>query len=88
MSTHLHYITFFFCNSEVMTSFPHLTASFWTHTIRRFNLYNFLLNWFIFVKSVAKCSAFVSLSYKVLEKVCNPIPFKAECFGFGYLSSQ
>ena len=26
------------------------------------------------MKNVAKCSAFVNLSYKVNVKVCNPIP--------------
>ena len=38
------------------------------------NLYNFLTNWLIFIKIFAKCSAFVSLSYKVHVKVCNHIP--------------
>ena len=35
------------------------------------NLYSFLIN---FMKNVAKCSAFVSLSYQVHVKVLDPIP--------------
>ena len=38
------------------------------------NFYNFFLNLRIFMKFVAKCSAFVSLSYQEHVKVCNPIP--------------
>ena len=38
------------------------------------NLYNFLMNKRIFMKLVAKSSAFVSISYQVHVKVCNPIP--------------
>ena len=29
------------------------------------------------MKFVAKCSAFVSFSYQVRVKVCNPIPLKS-----------
>ena len=38
------------------------------------NLCNFLINKRIFIKLVAKFSAFVNLSYQVHVKVCNPIP--------------
>ena len=38
------------------------------------NLYNFLINWWILMKIVAKCLTFVILSYQVHVKVCNPIP--------------
>ena len=62
-----------------MTSFPHNRV---LNTQPRFalalseflNRYNFLMNLQIFMKIVAKCSAFVSLSYQVHVKVCNPIP--------------
>ena len=37
-------------------------------------LYNFLMNKRIFMKLVAKCSAFSGFSYQVHVKVCNPIP--------------
>ena len=40
------------------------------------NLYNFLINQQIFMKLVAKRSAFVSFSYQIHVKVCNPIPLK------------
>ena len=61
-----------------MTSFPHNlvfdSQPRFGHTQSDFlNLYNFLINLWIFVKIVAKCSAFVSLSYQVHLKVCNSI---------------
>ena len=64
-----------------MTSFPHnLVLD--SQSQPRFkpaqsgflNLYNFLINSRIFTKLVAKCSAFVCISYQVHAKVCNPIP--------------
>ena len=71
-----------FCNSEGMTSYPHNLA---LDTQSRFglalsdflNLYNFLINWRILMKIVAKCLAFVSLTYQAHAKVCNPIPLNA-----------
>ena len=38
------------------------------------NLYNFLISVQIFMKFVAKCSAFVNLSCQEHGNVCNPIP--------------
>ena len=72
---------FNFCNSEEMKSFPHSLV---LDSQPRFELipsnfsnpYNFLINQPIFMKNVAKCSAFECLSYKVHVKVCNPIPLK------------
>ena len=55
-----------------MTSFPHSLVLDSIHEV--LNLYNFLMNWLIFMKIVAKCSALVSLSYKLHVKVCDPIP--------------
>ena len=62
-----------------MTSFPHNLV---LDSQRRFgltqseylNLYNLLIDKRIFMKFVAKCSTFVSLSYQVHVKVGNPIP--------------
>ena len=70
---------FYFCNSEVMTSFPHNLVldsqpHFGLTKLKSLNLFNFLINQRIFMKIVAKCSAFISLSYQVHVKVCNPIP--------------
>ena len=70
---------FFFYNSEVMTSFPHnllldSQPRFGLTQFEFLNLYNFLINSPIFMKIVAKCSDFLSLSYQVQEKVCSPIP--------------
>ena len=48
------------------------TALFWTQS-NFLNLYNFLINWRILMKIIAKCLAFVSLSFQVHVKVCNPI---------------
>ena len=53
----------------IWESQPHLGLK----TSEFLDLYNFLKNWWIFKKIVAKCSAFVSLSYQVHAKVCNPI---------------
>ena len=56
-------------------SFPHnLVLD--SHNQKNLNLYNFLINWQILMKIVAKCSAFVSLPYQVHVKVCYPIPLK------------
>ena len=68
-----------FCNSEVITSFPHnlVLASqprFGLTQSEVLNLDKFLINKRIFIQIVAKCSAFVRLSYQVHVKVCNPIP--------------
>ena len=41
------------------------------------NLYNFLINKRIFIKFVAKCSAFISLSNQVHVKGCFPIPLRS-----------
>ena len=56
-------VIFFFCNSEVMTSFPQsLVLDSQPHfgfTPSNFlKLYNFLINQRIFMKIVAKCSCF------------------------------
>ena len=66
-----------------MTSFPHnlvldLQPRFGLTQSEFLNHYNFLINKRFFLKIVANCSAFVSLSYKlhVLVKVCYPIPLK------------
>ena len=40
--------------------------------ISNFVIMSFLINKRIFMKHVAKSSAFVSLSYQVHVKVCNP----------------
>ena len=53
-----------------------LTSSFWIHTIIILNLNYFLINQRIFMKIIAKFSAFKSLAYQVHLKVCNPNPFK------------
>ena len=70
------------CNSEaIMTSFPHnlildSQPRFGFTPSEIFNLYNFFINYQIFMKPVAKCSAFLSLAYQVHVKVCNPIPLR------------
>ena len=69
----------FFCNSEGMTSFPHnlgldTQPRFGLALSESLNLYNFLINWWIFMKIVAKCLTIVILSYQGHVKVCNPIP--------------
>ena len=66
-------------NSEVITSFPHNLVldsqpRFELTQFEFLNLNNLLINWPIFMKIVAKFSDFVSLSYQVQVKVCNPIP--------------
>ena len=75
-----------------MTSFPHNLVldsqpCFGLTKSEFLNLYNFLMNKRIFMKLVAKCSAFVSISYQVHVKVCNPIPLNfavnKEFVGFG-----
>ena len=50
------------------------------------NLYNFLINYRIFMRIVAKCSAFLSLAYQVHVEVCNPIPLSNSTLPplFGY----
>ena len=66
---------FIFCNSEVLTSFPHNLV---LDTQPRFGLtqseflnnHNVLINLRIFMKIAARCSAFINLSYKVHLKVC------------------
>ena len=68
ISFHSNGCYFNFCNSEVMTSFPHnlvlSSQPCFGATLSRFlNLYNFLINEWIFMNLVAKCSAFVTLSY-------------------------
>ena len=75
----LHYFTlewllFNFCNSEGMTSFPHnlvldIQSHFELAKSTFLNLFNFRINWRILMKIVAKCLAFVSLSYQVHVKV-------------------
>ena len=62
-----------------MTSFPHnlvldIQPRFGLAQSTFLNLSNLLINWRILMKIVAKCLAFVSLSYQVHVKVCNPIP--------------
>ena len=58
----LHYNScfFYFCNSDVMTSFPHNLGldsqpRFGLTQSEVLNLYNFLINKRIFIKFVAKC---------------------------------
>ena len=70
----LEWLLLIFCNSEVMTSFPHNLVldsqpRFGLAPSEILNLYNFLINKRIFMKLVAKCSAFVNLSYQELVKV-------------------
>ena len=62
-----------------MTSFPHnlvldTQPRFGLALSESLNLYNFLINWWILIKIVAKCLTFVILSYQVHVTVCNPIP--------------
>ena len=69
------------CNSEVITSFPHNLVldsqpRFGLTPSEFLNLYNFLINKRIFMKLVAKCSAFASLTYQVYVKFCNHIPLR------------
>ena len=64
-----------------MTSFPHNLVldsqpRFGLTQFEFLKFYNCLINWRILMKIVAKCSYFVSLSYQVQVKVCNPIPLK------------
>ena len=64
-----------------MTSFPHSLVldsqpRFGLTLSECLNLYNFLINQWVFIKIVAKCSASVSLSDQVHVKVCNPIPLR------------
>ena len=67
-----------------MTSFPHNLVldsqpRFRLTQFEFLNLYYFLINWPIFMKIVAECSDFVSLSYQVQVKVCYPIPLSHTC---------
>ena len=62
-----------------MTSFPHnrvldSQSRFGLTPSEFLNLNNFLINKWIFMNLVAKCSASVCLSYQVHVKDCNPIP--------------
>ena len=62
-----------------MTSFPHNLVldsqpRFGPTQFEFLNLYNSLINKPIFMKIIAKRSAFVNLSYQVQVNVCNPIP--------------
>ena len=71
-----------------MTSSPHNLVldsqpQFGLTQLEFLNLYNFIINWQIFMKIVAKCTAIVNLSYQVHVKVCNPIPLSASMFGLG-----
>ena len=75
---------FNFCNSEGMTSLPHnlvmdTQPRFGLIQSKFLNLCNFLINWRILMKIVAKCLAFVSLPYQVHVKVCNLIPLNIVC---------
>ena len=79
-------VIFIFNKSEAMTSFPHnfvldSKPRFGLTQFEYLNLNNFLINWSIFMKIVAKCSDFVSLSYQVQVKVCNPILLRVLKFG-------
>ena len=69
-----------------MTSFPHnlvldIQPHFGLAQSTFLNLYNFLINWRILMKIVAKCLAFISLSYQAHVKVCNPIALR-HCIQF------
>ena len=71
-------VMFIFCNSEVMTSFPHNLVfdsqpRLGLKLSDVLKIYNFLISKRNSMKLVAKCSAFVSLSYHAHVKVCNPI---------------
>ena len=73
-----------------MTSFPHNlvldSQSRFGLTQSEFsNLYNFLINYQIFMKFVAKCSDFVHLSCQEHVNVCNPIPLKDLNFSLLFL---
>ena len=62
-----------------MTSSPHnlvldIQSRFGLAQSTFLNLSNLLINRRILMKIVAKCLAFVSLSYQVHVKVCNHIP--------------
>ena len=66
-----------------MTSFPHnlvldIQPRFGPAQSTFLNLSYLLINWRILMKFVSKCLAFVSLSYQVRVKVCNPIPLSEE----------
>ena len=68
-----------------MTSFPHNLVldsqpRFGLTQFEFLNLYNFLINLSIFMKIDTKCSDFVSLSYQVQVKVCNPISLTSNKF--------
>ena len=70
-----------------MTSFPHnlvldIQPRFGLAQSTFLNLNNFLINWRILMKIVAKCLAFVSLTYQVHVKVCNPISLNFFAIGF------
>ena len=61
-----------------MTSFPHnlvldSQSRFGLTPSEFLNLNNFLINKWIFMKLVAKCSTSVCLSYQAHVKDCNPI---------------
>ena len=61
-----------------MTSFPHNLVldsqpRFGLTKSEFLNFNNFLINTRIFMKIVANCLAFVSLSYQVHVEFCNPI---------------
>ena len=60
-----------------MTSFPHYLVLdsqplFGPTQLEFLNLYTFLIDYRIFMKLFANCSAFTSLSYQEHVKVCNP----------------
>ena len=72
-----------------MTSFPHNLVldsqpRFGLTSSEVLNLDNFLINKQILMKLVAKCSAFVSVSYQVHIKVCNPIPLNIRYRNWSY----
>ena len=65
-----------------MTSFPHNLVldsqpRFGFTPSEVLNLYNFLIDYRMFMKIVAKYSAFSCLPYQVHVKNCNPIPLCA-----------
>ena len=75
-----------------MTSYPHnlfldTQPRFGLTQSDFFNFYNFLINQQIFMKIVAKCSAFASFSYQVQVKICNPIPLIHSLLYFACLMS-
>ena len=80
---HFNGCYFDFCNSEVMTSLPHNLAldsqpRFGLTQSEFSNLYNFLINLWIFIEFVAKCKSLQPPSSEVNDNLCNPIPLTPE----------